>query len=92
MKQEFDLSLIKSTVVVTRAQEQQGEARILLESMGARVLELPSLIIGPPDNWGPLDDALLAIENFFSAVLAIPSSSIVPTTTAEPYFLAKFKT
>ena len=46
------------TVVVTRAAEQQGEGRRLLETLGAQVLDLPALVIGPPDQWGPLDDAL----------------------------------
>ena len=32
-----------STVVITRAQEQQSEGRRMLESLGARVLELPAL-------------------------------------------------
>ena len=52
------------TVVVTRAAEQQGEARQLLEAIGAQVLDLPALVIGPPDDWGPLDDALADLENF----------------------------
>ena len=46
------------TIVVTRAREQLGEAQKLLPQQGARVLDLPALEIGPPDEWGPLDDAL----------------------------------
>ena len=56
--------LINRTVVVTRAANQQGEARSLLEAEGARVLDLPALVIGPPDDWGPLDDALDELEDF----------------------------
>ena len=52
------------TVVVTRAADQQGEGRRLLESLGAKVLDLPALVIGPPDQWGPLDDALADLDNF----------------------------
>ena len=52
------------TVVVTRAADQQGEGRRLLESLGAQVLDLPALVIGPPDQWGPLDDALADLDNF----------------------------
>ena len=52
------------TVVVTRAAEQQGEARELLEAKGANVLDLPALVIVPPDHWGPLDDALADLDNF----------------------------
>ena len=51
-------------MVVTRASDQQGEARQLLEARGARVLDLPALEIGPPDQWGPLDDALADLDNF----------------------------
>ena len=56
--------LLNRTVVVTRAAEQQGEARRLLESEGACVPDLPALVIGPPDDWGPLDDALEELEDF----------------------------
>ena len=52
------------TVVVTRAAEQQGEGRRLLETLGAQVLDLPALAIGPPDQWGPLDDALAELDSF----------------------------
>ena len=52
------------TVVVTRAADQQGAARELLEQQGARVLDLPALVIGPPDHWGPLDDALEELDSF----------------------------
>ena len=58
------------TVVVTRAAEQQGEARRLLEAEGARVLDLPALVIGPPDDWGPLDDALEELEEFHWLVVS----------------------
>ena len=51
-------------MVVPRAAEQQGEARELLEAKGAKVLDLPALVIVPPDNWGPLDDALADLDNF----------------------------
>ena len=51
-------------MVVTRAANQLGEARSLLEAEGARVLDLPALVIGPPDDWGPLDDALDELEDF----------------------------
>ena len=57
-------SLSHCTVVVTRAAEQQGDAKRLLEQQGAQVLDLPALEIGPPDQWGPLDDALSDLDNF----------------------------
>jgi len=52
------------TVVVTRAERQLGEARRRFEQAGARVLDLPALVIGPPDAWGPLDDALTELDDF----------------------------
>lgn len=58
------------TVVVTRAADQQGEARRLLETQGAQVLDLPALVIGPPDDWGPLDDALAELEDFHWLVVS----------------------
>ncbi len=52
------------TVVITRAQDQQGQAHILFKEAGAIVLDMPALIIGPPDEWGPLDDALAELDQF----------------------------
>ena len=57
-------SLEGKTVVITRAEGQSGEFRQLFEKLGAKVLDLPALVIGPPDDWGPLDDALNELENF----------------------------
>ncbi|NDD69549.1 MAG: uroporphyrinogen-III synthase, partial [Synechococcaceae bacterium WB9_4xC_028] len=62
--------LLGRTVVVTRAQEQQGEARKQLEQLGAAVLDLPALVIGPPDEWGPLDDALSELDEFHWLVVS----------------------
>mgnify|MGYP001391534009 CR=1 FL=1 len=50
--------------VLTRALEQQSHARNLFIEQGARVLDLPALVIGPPSTWNPLDQALLALESF----------------------------
>lgn len=52
------------TIAVTRAEKQLGAARQLFEQAGAEVLDLPALVIGPPDEWGPLDDALAELEEF----------------------------
>ena len=64
MSFEFDLPLEGRTVVLTRAQAQQAEAHALFKAKGAKVLDLPALVIGPPDQWAPLDDALKVLENF----------------------------
>lgn len=58
------------TVVLTRAETQLGEARQLFERAGATVLDLPALVIGPPDHWGPLDDALADLDSFHWLVVS----------------------
>jgi uroporphyrinogen-III synthase len=52
------------TIAVTRAEQQLGAARRLFEAAGAAVVDLPALVIGPPDDWGPLDDALAELDQF----------------------------
>lgn len=49
---------------VTRAEQQLGEARRLFEAAGAVVVDLPALAVTPPDDWGPLDDALEDWQEF----------------------------
>ena len=39
-------------------------SRVLFSAAGAQVIELPALVIGPPDDWGPLDAALQSLERF----------------------------
>jgi uroporphyrinogen-III synthase len=51
-------------IAVTRAETQLGAARRLFEAAGAEVVDLPALVVGPPDEWGPLDDALAELEHF----------------------------
>lgn len=63
-------SLQGRTIAVTRAEQQLGEARRLFEQAGAAVLDLPALVIGPPDEWGPLDDALAELEDFHWLVVS----------------------
>ena len=50
MSADHTQPLLGTTVVITRAREQQSEGRRLLQSLGARVLDLPALEIGPPDS------------------------------------------
>ena len=52
------------TIAITRAEQQLGAARRLFEAAGATVVDLPALVIGPPDDWGPLDDALAELDQF----------------------------
>jgi uroporphyrinogen-III synthase len=58
------LSLQGRRIGVTRADQQLGEARRLFEATGATVIDLPALAVTPPDDWGPLDDALAELEDF----------------------------
>ena len=51
-------------VAVTRAETQLGAARRLFEIAGAEVVDLPALVVTPPDEWGPLDDALEELHDF----------------------------
>jgi uroporphyrinogen III methyltransferase / synthase len=56
------------TIVVTRAAAQAQRFTQLLEAAGARVLEAPAIVIGPPESWAPLDAALDAIDTFTWAI------------------------
>jgi uroporphyrinogen-III synthase len=52
------------SIAITRAEHQAGEARRLLQALGAEVVDIPALVIGPPDDWRPLDEALSELESF----------------------------
>src|SRR5262245_12640722 len=51
-------------IVVTRAAAQAQRFTQLLETAGARVIEAPAIVIGPPASWEPLDAALRALATF----------------------------
>lgn len=52
------------TVVVTRTREQASALVALLSAAGARCLEVPTLEIGPPDDFTPLDQALKNLSRY----------------------------
>ena len=52
------------TVVVTRSREQATQLVELLAAAGARCLEVPTIEIGPPDDFGPLDAALKNLSQY----------------------------
>jgi uroporphyrinogen III methyltransferase/synthase len=52
------------TVVVTRSRPQASRLVELLAAAGARCLEVPTLEIGPPDDFGPLDQALKDLAQY----------------------------
>lgn len=59
-----DRPLAGRTVVVTRAAAQAQKFTQLLEAAGARVIEAPAIVIGPPASWEPLDNALAEVETY----------------------------
>ena len=65
------MALIDKKIIITRAQEQTSEARDIFTRNGAEVFDLPSLVIGPPDDWRALDDALRKISTFEFGTLEV---------------------
>ena len=51
-------------VVVTRARAQAGELSRELEALGAEVFEFPTIEIKPPEDFGPLDEAIRVLDSF----------------------------
>ncbi|WP_036481508.1 uroporphyrinogen-III C-methyltransferase [Myxosarcina sp. GI1] len=58
------LPLKDKTILVTRASEQASNFTALLERQGAKVIEMPALVITPPSSWQELDKAIATIELF----------------------------
>lgn len=56
--------LFGKTIVVTRAREQASEFRTLLEELGARCLEFPTIQVVPPRSWEPLDAAIRELRDY----------------------------
>jgi len=57
-------SLAGKTVLVTRATTQVSRLKSILKEKGASVMELPTIEIGPPQNWQPLDHAIRDLAKF----------------------------
>lgn len=56
--------LFGKTVLVTRPREQTEEMTRDLEDLGARVLVQPTISIGPPHDWSPVDDSISRLSEF----------------------------
>lgn len=56
--------LFGKTVVVTRPRRQAGALAELLENQGARVVEIPTVEIGPVRNWKKVDRAIRQISKY----------------------------
>lgn len=50
--------LLGKRIVVTRARAQASDLVNRLESLGAHCMECPTIQTAPPDNWGPVDQAI----------------------------------
>ena len=62
--------LFGKRVMVTRSRQQASLLVRLLEEEGAVCLEVPTIALGPPKDWGPLDDALRNCRRFDWLVFA----------------------
>jgi uroporphyrinogen III methyltransferase / synthase len=64
-----ELPLAGKTILVTRSVSQSGEFSDRLQQQGARVLEMPALVIGPPSSWEALDSAIAQLSTFHWLIL-----------------------
>ncbi len=51
-------------ILVTRATDQAGVFSRLLEGYGAQVLECPTIVVTPPENFQDLDDSLRTLKRY----------------------------
>ena len=63
------LPLAGNTILVTRAASQSGQFADRLQQQGARVIEMPALVIGPPASWEALDSAIAQLSTFHWLIL-----------------------
>jgi uroporphyrinogen-III synthase len=52
------------TIIVTRSRAQAGALSQALTALGARVIEIPTIAIAPPEDYAPLDAALGRLEAY----------------------------
>ena len=86
-------ALAGRVVIVTRAEHQAAALESLLQAEDATVYRYPCLAIAPPDNPGPLDDALRAATagqfDWLALTSANASSPPRPNTNGSPPFSRK---
>src|SRR5262245_9445727 len=58
------MPLTGTTVVMTRAATNAHHLKKLLEDLGARVIECPTIQIIPPKSWKPVDDAIRRLSTY----------------------------
>ncbi len=61
--------LASKTILVTRAAGQSAKFTELLQQQGAKVTEMPALVIRPPSSWQDLDRAIAQLESFHWLIL-----------------------
>ncbi|MBN3873023.1 uroporphyrinogen-III C-methyltransferase [Nostoc sp. JL33] len=60
----FPLPLTGKTILVTRSVGQSSQFSDRLIASGATVIEMPTLVIGPPSSWEALDNAIAHLSDF----------------------------
>ena len=68
-KNDSQLPLAGNTILVTRAATQSGQFCDRLQELGARAIEMPALVIGPPSSWEALDSAIAQLSSFHWLIL-----------------------
>jgi uroporphyrinogen III methyltransferase/synthase len=58
------MALLGKTVLITRAASQSGDLRKGLETLGAHVLECPSIEIVPVEDWTEVDRAIADLNSY----------------------------
>ena len=51
-------------IVVTRSRSQAGSLVQALRDLGAMAIEIPTIQLNPPGEWGPVDEAILNVSIF----------------------------
>jgi len=75
------LPLQDKTILVTRSVGQSGQFRDRLLELGATVIEMPALEIGPPSSWADLDAAIAQLAEYDWLILT--------SANAVEYFLER---
>ncbi len=63
-QEQIPLPLANKTILVTRSAGQSSEFSTSLQQAGAKVIEMPTLEIGAPSTWEPLDGAIAQLSSF----------------------------
>lgn len=61
------------TIMVTRTREQASALVAELRDAGAEVLEVPTIEIVDPEDWGPVDEAIVRLDTFDWLLFASPN-------------------